>query len=247
MEIYKDIDWLKLHFCDKKMRLVDIALLAKTSPAQIWRTVIKFGLSRKKLEMNQISREKINKAILAKKFYFTHGVLSSPTSFNYRDKSWLIQKYQVEKLSMQEMSKLCGITRLCILRWMNKFSIPRRLVDTAMEKNGNWTGGKVIRNGYRFIKSPNHPQTSASGYMREHRLVMEKKLKRYLTANEHIHHKDGDKQNNNPDNLELFTNSEHKRYEQTLQLFIKKIMFSTEEKYIVSYRNDLLSRFKAFL
>ena len=42
-----------------------------------------------------------------------------------------------------------------------------------------------------------------------HRKVMEEKLGRKLTSNEIVHHIDGNKLNNNPNNLELTNRSEH--------------------------------------
>lgn len=43
----------------------------------------------------------------------------------------------------------------------------------------------------------------------EHTLIVEKYLGRRLTKDEVVHHKDGDKLNNNIENLELMTRSEH--------------------------------------
>lgn len=45
----------------------------------------------------------------------------------------------------------------------------------------------------------------------EHRVVAEQKIGRPLRSDEHVHHIDGNKHNNHPDNLEVMTRSEHLR------------------------------------
>lgn len=52
----------------------------------------------------------------------------------------------------------------------------------------------------------------------EHRVVAEKILGRKLSAEEVVHHIDGNKRNNSPDNLMVFRNkAEHSRYHQQLK------------------------------
>lgn len=73
-------------------------------------------------------------------------------------------------------------------------------------------GRKLDKHGYVLVRLPEHPH-SRSGYVREHRLVMEEVLGRYLRPEEVVHHEDGDRQNNSPENLRLFaTNADHLRH-----------------------------------
>lgn len=67
----------------------------------------------------------------------------------------------------------------------------------------------VCTNGYVSLFMPRHPLAMANGYVYEHRLVMSQVLGRLLEPNEEPHHKDEDKQNNAPENLELKTKRRH--------------------------------------
>lgn len=67
-----------------------------------------------------------------------------------------------------------------------------------------WKGGRnKIRDGYIEIYAPEHPFARGKKYIREHRLIMEKHLGRYLQPWEQIHHKNGIKDDNRIENLEL--------------------------------------------
>jgi HNH endonuclease len=80
------------------------------------------------------------------------------------------------------------------------------------EKNPNWKGGRLIAsNGYVLIRLPNHPLADVRGYVYEHRVVAEKKIGRSLLPSEQVHHRDENKQNNDPSNLEVVQDGHHHR------------------------------------
>lgn len=73
------------------------------------------------------------------------------------------------------------------------------------KKNSNWRGGngKIDTGGYKEIYLPSHPR-SIKGLVREHIVIAEGKIGKQIPRGYHVHHKDGDPSNNNPDNLEVF-------------------------------------------
>lgn len=75
--------------------------------------------------------------------------------------------------------------------------------------NPNFTGGKYVDDkGYLRVLAPEHPHNNA-GYVYEHRLVLERHLKRYLQPWETVHHINEIKIDNRLDNLYLTTVPEH--------------------------------------
>lgn len=75
---------------------------------------------------------------------------------------------------------------------------------------GHWKGGRrKTRYGYVNIWAPEHPaSTKANPYVSEHRLVMEQVIGRYLLPGENVHHRNGVKDDNRPENLELWVTSQ---------------------------------------
>ena len=68
------------------------------------------------------------------------------------------------------------------------------------------------KDGYILVHMPDHPYATKAGYVREHRLVMERELGRYLLPHEVVDHQYGDKADNDPERLRLFqSNADHLR------------------------------------
>lgn len=66
--------------------------------------------------------------------------------------------------------------------------------------------------GYILIKvRPGHHLAHAHGFAYEHRFIAEKMLGRRLRRAEHVHHKNGNKTDNHPSNLEVLSAHEHRR------------------------------------
>ena len=77
--------------------------------------------------------------------------------------------------------------------------------------NGKWNEGQLqSSHGYVYVRvHPDHPHAFGHGYCYEHIAKMVGYLGRALTIDEVVHHRDGDKTNNEIENLELLTRSEH--------------------------------------
>lgn len=79
----------------------------------------------------------------------------------------------------------------------------------AVMTNGQWTD----KDGYIRVGGLKNKHTRwTTGGVYEHILVAEKKLGRKLRKHERVHHKNGIKHDNRPENLEVLTQEEHMRH-----------------------------------
>jgi uncharacterized protein (DUF1330 family) len=95
----------------------------------------------------------------------------------------------------------------------SKISKNRKGKNTG-SSNPMWKGGEFITTfGYKMVKTDNHP-FAYKGYVREHRLVVEKHLGRFLNKDEEVHHRNGNKLDNRIENLVVLSPSEHAKEHQ---------------------------------
>lgn len=74
--------------------------------------------------------------------------------------------------------------------------------DSKKRVNGT---GNITKKGYQYVYKPNHPNAYKSGKVAMHVLVMSQILERPLRRGESVHHKNGIRSDNRPENLELMT------------------------------------------
>lgn len=63
------------------------------------------------------------------------------------------------------------------------------------------------RKGYVIVSAPGHPNAYSNGKILEHVLVMSQQLGRPLLSEETVHHKNGIRHDNRPENLELWASN----------------------------------------
>lgn len=80
------------------------------------------------------------------------------------------------------------------------------------EETSGWKGGRLVdRGGYVSVLRPDHPAARKDGYVLMHRMVYEASRGVRLPPNVLVHHINGVKDDNRPENLVAFTRVEHLR------------------------------------
>lgn len=82
-------------------------------------------------------------------------------------------------------------------------------VARPLERIHNGRRARLSEGGYILLWEPSHPSKTYKGWQMEHRLVAEATIGRYLESWEHVHHINGTKTDNRPENLAVMHQNDH--------------------------------------
>ncbi len=111
-----------------------------------------------------------------------------------------IREYLIKKLTIKERSDK-GVSRET--PWLDYYKYGSNVTDKPERKM------EVMYDEYYFVYAPEHPRANISGYVKRANLVLEKKIGRYMVKGELAHHRNENKTDDSPGNLQLCTVSEH--------------------------------------
>ena len=104
-------------------------------------------------------------------------------------------------MTQQALADKYNVSQVGISHYLHSIGLSKRIA--ALRTGGKWKAP----GGYVFVwmdpESPYVSMTTHQGAILEHRLVVAQQLGRPLTSGETVHHKDGNKLNNDLANLEL--------------------------------------------
>ena len=133
-------------------------------------------------------------------------MFKAPRPFKIKiSKARLYYMYHIQDMTYKEIAKELGVSVDTIRSRILLYNIPIILRNKRSGiKSKRWKNGRYQDEvGYIHIYKPGHPD-SKDGYILEHRLVMEGMIGRRLKPEEVVHHKNGIKNDNRPENLRLF-------------------------------------------
>jgi hypothetical protein len=103
-----------------------------------------------------------------------------------------------------------------------------------------WRGGRSYKDGYVYLSGLFDHPNAVDGKIAEHRLIMAALIDRPLLDSETVHHKNGVRDDNRPENLELWATSQPAG-----QRVVDKVAWAKE--FLATYDRDWLAAYEAVI
>jgi len=190
---YKDAEKLRSLYWDEGHTLPEIAELADASTTTIWEW----------MKRHDIKRRKSGTAL-------GEGGDSPDDPIEHTDEAVLRELYIDKGLSLKEISELSDVRHQTIRHHMKKNGIERRdKVSSSREKSRvEYAGVQMASNGYMYWNDYWGGRTRVA----IHRLLSVSEYGFDEVADKAIHHKNGIRWDNRPENIQPMTPSEHAKH-----------------------------------
>lgn len=127
---------------------------------------------------------------------------------SYRNKNQLRRVYEQEK-SLRKTAEVFGCNTCTILVWMKKYNLKRQTKNTDKPPYLS-----INSKGYFVLQ---HHDGESQKRVRIHRLVAVAEFGFDSVVNMDVHHRNEQKLDNRPKNLQIMTHSEHKAHHNTTE------------------------------
>lgn len=188
---YKDESWLRSQYWDKGRTLKDMGEECGVSRSTITDWMDKYGIERRS---NSDAQQPDGK---------------------YTQEQWLRKQYVTEERSLHDIAAECGVTAATVLKWARRFDIERRGTAEHLENNsvafqisdsdlGRLPGGWIrygVKIGERYKQVKEHQLVAIREGADPHKV--------FSGGEFHVHHKNGIRWDNRPENLELMDGGKH--------------------------------------
>jgi hypothetical protein len=142
------------------------------------------------------------------------------------DKEQLYDLYHKQGLDSNQIGEKLGATGSAVRLAMYKLGVQTRTISeaTSGERHYAWKGGITkTSTGYLESYMPKHHMANSRGRVKVHVLEWEKVHNRKLRKGEVIHHLNGIKTDNRPENLSAMKTKEHNQWIPKLQTRIREL------------------------
>lgn len=121
---------------------------------------------------------------------------------------------------VRDIAKIVGINKWRLSVELRKLGFSPKSNASTKSNHPNWKGGRTTNaDGYAIVRNAHHHRSNY-GYVLEHVIIAEEKVGRRLLyfgkgdqRNETVHHINGIKTDNRPENLDVLGTSQHSKLE----------------------------------